>query len=54
MTRLERLEEYLKLAMLDPENNKLYIEDLKISIPYFKRQRNKKIVVMHGLSLDND
>ena len=37
MKRLERMKDYLALAELrnDP-NDKLYIEDLKLSIKYFK------------------
>jgi hypothetical protein len=35
--RLIRLREYLANAMLDPENNKLYIQDLELSIKYFKK-----------------
>lgn len=32
MNRLDKLNEYLRLAQLQPEENKLYIEDLKASI----------------------
>ena len=53
-TRLERLESYLNEALKEPEENKLYIADLQLSIKYFKRQKNKKIVVMNGLELEND
>lgn len=35
--RLIRLREYLASAMLDPISNKLYIEDLQLSIKYFKK-----------------
>lgn len=32
MNRLNQLKEYLRLAQLQPEENKLYIQDLKASI----------------------
>lgn len=35
-TRLERLQQYLAKAEAKPEDNELYIEDLKISIEYAK------------------
>lgn len=35
--RLIRLREYLANAMLDPESNELYIQDLQLSIKYFKK-----------------
>ncbi len=34
MERLNQLHEYLAEAEKDPENNVLYIEDLKVSIRY--------------------
>lgn len=36
--RLNRLLKYLAEAELDPNNNKLYIEDLKLSIEYEQAQ----------------
>lgn len=36
MERLELLQQYLTEAELDADNNKLYIEDLKLSIDYQK------------------
>jgi len=35
-TRLERLQQYLIKAEAKPDDNKLYIEDLKTSIEYAK------------------
>jgi len=35
--RLIRLREYLANAMLDPISNELYIDDLQLSIKYFKK-----------------
>lgn len=40
-TRLERLERYLKEAEANPEDNKLYIEDLKVSIECAKLTPNQ-------------
>lgn len=52
--RLERLQKYLAEAELSPEDNKLYIEDLKLSIDIFTRAAANKqeIVVMSGFSID--
>lgn len=41
MSRLERLERYLKEAEANPEDNKLYIEDLKVSIEHAKLTPNQ-------------
>ena len=35
-TRLAQLERYLAQAELNPEDNRLYIEDLKVSIKHAK------------------
>lgn len=37
--RLKTLKQYLAEAEKDPDNNKLYIEDLKESIKYEKQAR---------------
>ena len=43
MTRLDRLRQYLEEANRDPENNKLYIEDLKVSIKDAERFENPQL-----------
>ncbi len=50
-TRLEQLKRYRKEAMLDPVGNKLYIEDLNLSIKLFQSQvetQSKTIEVKSG------
>lgn len=44
MERLNTLNQYLAEAQLDPENNELYIEDLKISIEYQQTLVDKSIL----------
>lgn len=43
MTRLQQLKAYLAEAELDPDNNQLYIEDLKISIAYESMKVKEKL-----------
>jgi hypothetical protein len=45
--RLKQLKAYLAEAKLDPENNKLYIQDLEESIENFK-YLNKRYEAMEG------
>lgn len=55
-TRLERLQQYLIKAEADPENNKLYIEDLKVSIEYAKLNPDVTYTnyeVKTGFNIDN-
>lgn len=40
-TRLERLQQYLAKAEASPDDNELYIEDLKTSIEYAKLNPEK-------------
>lgn len=49
MKRLERMKDYLALAELrnDP-SDKLYIEDLKLSISYFE----SSIIIMTGTDIE--
>jgi hypothetical protein len=37
ITRIDQMKQYLAEAEQDPDNNKLYIEDLKLSIELFGR-----------------
>lgn len=54
-TRLAQMKKYLEEAMNDPIGNKLYIEDLNLSIKYFQAniQTNDDIQVMSGFSIDS-
>lgn len=55
-TRLITLQNYLKQAELNPEDNKLYIEDLKISIEYAKLNPDRTYTdyeVKTGFNIDN-
>lgn len=48
-TRLANMKRYLEEALKHPQKNKLYIEDLSISIPMFEKAiRNNTIVVQKG------
>jgi hypothetical protein len=50
MTRLETLQKYLTEAEKHSTKNKLYIEDLKISIEYEKsKNRQKEIMMLEGV-----
>lgn len=51
--RLERLQKYLAEAELSPEDNKLYIEDLKLSIEYEKTIKPPTFEIQTGFSVDN-
>lgn len=49
MTRLETLRQYLAEAKLDPDNNKLYIEDLEASIEMESVRVNfNQVNIMNG------
>lgn len=55
-TRLITLQNYLKQAELNPEDNKLYIEDLKISIEHAKLNPDQTYTdyeVKTGFNIDN-
>lgn len=55
LRRLERLYNYRDEAMLDIKANKLYLEDLAISIPMAENDAKlprKEIAVMHGFPID--
>lgn len=55
-TRLAQLERYLKQAERNPEDNKLYIEDLKISIEHAKLNPEATYAdfeIKSGFSVDN-
>ncbi len=43
--RLAKLKRYLKEAQLEPENNELYIADLKLSIKHFERLNLNEVEV---------
>ncbi len=45
--RLMRLKRFLKEAQTNPENNELYIADLKLSIRHFERLNLGEIEVKH-------
>lgn len=49
-TRLQTLKNYLVMAQLEPNANKLYIEDLKLSIEYEMSQQpvENKIELQKG------
>ena len=51
MNRLDNLKSYLKEARKDPDNNKLYIEDLKESIKTVERYENKEIIIEKGFEI---
>lgn len=47
--RLSNMKRYLEQALKQPNKNKLYIEDLQLSIPMFEEAvRNNKVVVQKG------
>ena len=48
MNRLNQLKEYLRLAQLQPEENKLYIEDLKASIEMEEHKPQFKLAINSG------
>lgn len=51
-TRLANMKRYLEQALKQPNKNKLYIEDLQLSIPMFEEAiRNNKVVVQKGFVL---
>lgn len=61
-TRLHQMKQYLKEALNDPIRNKLYIEDLELSISFCERQIvrvepdriiSNKIEIMDGFAVDN-
>lgn len=48
-TRLANMKKYLEKALKQPNKNKLYIEDLQLSIRMFEEAiRNNKVVVQKG------
>jgi len=53
--RLIQMKKYLEEALLDPENNKLYIEDLKLSISHFEANvtQSNDFALMSGFAIDN-
>jgi len=54
MNRLKQLNEYLRLAQLQPEENKLYIEDLKASIEIEERKPQPFQVQTGFVNADHD
>lgn len=55
MNRLAQMREYLKIAERDPENNKFYIEDLKLSIEMFETAKQAtQIYIGNGIFVDNE
>lgn len=53
-TRLATMREYLAKAVLHPIVNKLYIEDLNLSIAMFEkaaRNKNSRVIVQKGFDL---
>jgi hypothetical protein len=53
-TRLETLYRYRNEAMLSPKENKLYLEDLALSIEAEKWKPIYDLVVMHGFELNKE
>jgi len=56
LRRLEKLYAYRDEAMLEPVINKLYLEDLALSIPMAENEAKtpkKEIAVMTGFPIDN-
>lgn len=55
LTRLEQMKAYREEAMLSPEENALYIEDLNLSIAYFESaKQQKQISVQTGFRLTEE
>ena len=53
-TRLITMKQYLAEALLSPEENKLYIEDLNLSIAHFEKYAMRQAIpVMNGIKLDD-
>lgn len=55
-TRLAQMKKYLADAMLDPVANKLYIEDLNLSIEFFDKYVSEAppaLQVMSGFVIDS-
>lgn len=52
-TRLETLKRYRTEAMLDPKANKLYIDDLNLSIDMEANKPEYGAIVMHGFKLND-
>lgn len=55
-SRLKDVYRYRDEAMKDPKANKLYLEDLALSIPMFEqmvKQPNKEISVLNGFPIDD-
>lgn len=59
MSRLTQMRKYLAEALKEPEENKLYIADLYLSIAYFEKAerdgfpKTKPIEVSSGFALAN-
>jgi hypothetical protein len=53
-TRLETLYRYRNEAMLDKKANKLYLEDLALSIDMEANKPEYGMVVMHGFELNKE
>jgi hypothetical protein len=53
-TRLETLYRYRNEAMLDKKANKLYLEDLALSIDMEANKPEYGLVVMHGFELNKE
>lgn len=51
--RLDQMKIYLAEAMLKPEENKLYIEDLQLSIATFEKQAEVHKPVLQNGWVDN-
>lgn len=47
-SRLERMKAYREEAMKKPKANKLYIEDLDISIAMFEKHADSKLTIQSG------
>jgi hypothetical protein len=46
--RLKQMKKYRKEALLSPEENKLYIEDLNLSIKLFESQVRNGVIINEG------
>ena len=57
-TRLKLMKEYRLEALADPDTNKLYIEDLELSIAMFekavKNKRYNKTIIEKGFDLSEE
>jgi len=49
MNRLDKIKRYLREALKNPDNNRLYIEDLKLSLELFKD--TKEVELQDGFEL---